>query len=89
MFANRFLSLAQRDGEKFDPLKLQKVLFLLRGWPLFFTGKPMLGEFVEAWEPGPVVPSVYHAFKQFGSRSITEPAVYVASDPKNAIMPGS
>jgi uncharacterized phage-associated protein len=79
--ANRFLALAQRDGEKLDHLKLQKLLYLLHGWSLFFTNNPMLREFVEAWEHGPVVPSVYHSFKQFGNRPITEPAVYVATDP--------
>jgi uncharacterized phage-associated protein len=81
VLANRFLSRAQRDGERLDHLKLQKLLFLLQGWSLVFAGRPIIRDSIEAWEYGPVIPSVYRTFKEFGNRPINEPAVWVATDP--------
>lgn len=36
--------------------------------------RPLLNEAIEAWQYGPVTPSLYHEFKAFGSGSITSKA---------------
>jgi len=69
--ANYFLELGRVDGIPIDPLKLQKLLYLAHGWHLATQGEPLLNEAIEAWPYGPVVPSVYHAFKHFGMKPIT------------------
>ncbi|HEV1995883.1 MAG TPA: type II toxin-antitoxin system antitoxin SocA domain-containing protein [Candidatus Acidoferrum sp.] len=72
--ANYFLDLASRDGVPIDPLKLQKLIYLAHGWSLVLLKKPLIKEPFEAWNYGPVVPSLYKAFQKFGASPITEHA---------------
>ncbi|MDP8989584.1 MAG: DUF4065 domain-containing protein [Acidobacteriota bacterium] len=55
-------------------MKLQKLVYYAHGWNLAISNVPLINECVEAWEYGPVIPSIYHAFKRFGSGDITEKA---------------
>jgi uncharacterized phage-associated protein len=54
------------------PMQLLKLTYLSHGWMLGLYGKPLLRESVEAWQYGPVIPTVYHTYKRFGGRSITD-----------------
>jgi uncharacterized phage-associated protein len=72
--ANYFLDLAQGSGTTISPMKIQKLVYYAHGWNLAISGVPLINEAVEAWEFGPVIPSIYHAFKKFGSGPITEKA---------------
>lgn len=36
-----------------------------------FTGEPLVNEKIQAWEFGPVIPSLYHEFKEFKNNPIT------------------
>ena len=51
-------------------LKLQKVLYFLQAQYLVSCNKKLFDDEIEAWGFGPVVPSVYHEYKIFGSASI-------------------
>lgn len=75
--ANEFLELAKKDGKKLTQMQLQKLVYFAYGWYLAITGKRLIDERVEAWGWGPVIPSIYQAFKRFGSSPITEPAAEV------------
>lgn len=55
-----------------DPMKLQKLLYFAHGWHLAITGKPLMDEHLEAWEYGPVVPSVYRSFRRYGAEPISD-----------------
>lgn len=68
--ANFFLDLAASKGEALSPMKLQKLVYYAHGWYAGYTSKPLIDEAVEAWQYGPVIPSLYHEFKQFGSAPI-------------------
>ncbi|MFZ4766221.1 MAG: Panacea domain-containing protein, partial [Roseimicrobium sp.] len=35
--------------------------------------EPLIGEPVQAWKYGPVIESIYHAYKIFGNRGIPDP----------------
>jgi len=72
--ANEFLRRGKRDGIDVDPLKLQKLVYLAHGWHLAFLGTPLIREAIEAWRYGPVVPSLYREFKEFGVSPITKEA---------------
>ncbi len=72
--ANEFLELAQGDGKKLTQMQLQKLVYFAYGWYLAITGKRLIDEQVEAWQWGPVIPSIYREFKRFGSSPITEQA---------------
>lgn len=69
--ANFFLDLAKASGESISPMKLQKLVYYAHGWYAGYTGQPLINEAVEAWQYGPVIPSLYHEFKQFGSTGIS------------------
>lgn len=63
------------------PMKLQKLVYFAHGWWLGVTGKPLIAEQVEAWQYGPVVPSLYEATKEFGNQPIPAPLLdYVVED---------
>lgn len=53
------------DGADYiSNLKLQKLLYYAQGTFLAITNSPLFGDAIEAWMHGPVVPSVYHAYKK-------------------------
>ncbi len=85
--ANYFLELAKKEHKDIDPLKLQKLVFIAHGWHLGIHEAPLVKERVEAWEWGPVIPSVYHAFKHFGRRPVTEPGEDAEWNPLGSIEP--
>lgn len=71
--ANCFLKFANEDGVPVFPMKMQKLVYLAQGWSLALRGEPLIKDRVEAWKYGPVVPNLYHAFKQY-DRGIKAPA---------------
>lgn len=72
--ANRFLELAERDHVFLTPLKLQKLVYLAHGWSLVLRGKPLINQRIEAWRYGPVIPTLYHEFKEFRGSAIQRKA---------------
>ena len=74
--ANYFLSRRkQRDLKPVTQMKLHKLVYFAHGWHLALTGKPLIDETLQAWDYGPVVPSLYHEFKHFRDKNITELAM--------------
>lgn len=58
-------------------LKLQKLLYIAHGTMLAAFGKPLLGTTFSAWKYGPVMESLYHDLKVFGSDSIKNSDFYI------------
>ena len=73
--ANYFLELAEKHNAELTPMKLQKLVYYAHGWNLAITQEPLINEQIEAWSYGPVIPSLYHEFKEFGNQAIDRPAV--------------
>ena len=72
--ANEFLDLSDQAERKLTQIEIQKLVYFAHGWNLALTDKPLIGEFIEAWRYGPVVRTLYDAFRKFGSEPITEKA---------------
>jgi len=69
-----FLSLVDDEvGDSLSNLKLQKLVYYAQGFHLALTGEPLFEDPLEAWEHGPVVPSLYRGFKQHGAEPIPAP----------------
>jgi uncharacterized phage-associated protein len=68
--ANTFLDIAESDGATLTNMKLQKLIYFAQGWALGTRGYPIVNEQAEAWQYGPVYPSVYHAFSSCGANPI-------------------
>lgn len=68
--------LAKQSGWSLSNLELQKILYLAHMFHLGRTGEPLVHGHFEAWDYGPVHPSLYHHLKVYGA------------DPVQNIFPG-
>ena len=59
--------LAERSGWSLTNLQLQKLLYISHMFHLGRTGQPLIQGKFEAWDYGPVHPSIYHSVKVFGA----------------------
>lgn len=69
------------DGRRVTLMQIIKLVYLADGWALALLGKPLSKHSPQAWQYGPVFPTVYKAFKRFGSGAITD----AASDPATGV----
>lgn len=84
--ANYFIELAQKEGKPIHLLGLIKRVYIAHGFALALLGRGLLDprfDKVEAWKYGPVIPSVYHSFKQYRVKSINEQTIVMVWDEKN------
>ena len=76
--ANYFVQKSLDGDKNLKPLKLMKLVYIAHGFMLAMLKKSVFDErfdHVEAWRLGPVIPSVYHSFKQYKNKPIEEKAV--------------
>jgi uncharacterized phage-associated protein len=52
-------------------MKVLKLVYYGHGWYLAIADSALIDEAVEAWQWGPVIPSIYRAFKEYGNSKIT------------------
>jgi uncharacterized phage-associated protein len=72
--ANFFLDKAEVADLALTPMKLIKLVYIGYGWYLALIGQKLFNENIEAWQHGPVIPSIYDEFKRFGSGRIKSKA---------------
>ena len=65
--ARYFLALTDPDDNDVSNLKLQKLCYYAQGLCSAMRGAPLFVDRIEAWDHGPVVPTLYHEYKQHGS----------------------
>jgi len=68
--AKYILQKRSAEGDSVTPMQLIKLVYIAQGFMLGKKGRPLLDESVEAWQYGPVVPSVYHAVKSYRSSPV-------------------
>lgn len=81
--ANYFIDLAQKEGKPIHLLGLVKRVYIAHGFSLALLGRGLLDsrfDKVEAWRYGPVIPSVYHSFKQYKNSPINTGTVVMEWD---------
>lgn len=73
--ANAFIQKAQ-DGQipSLTPMKLQKLMFFAQSWYLKRHRQRLIDDNFVRWQYGPVIPSVYYEFANFGANNIDQPA---------------
>lgn len=70
-------------------LRLQKILYFIQAYFLQIRREPCFSDPIEAWDFGPVVPSVYRRYKYFGAGEIIErepPTIRFESDEDRSII---
>lgn len=81
--ANYFIDLANSENKTITQLGLMKRVYIAHGFSLAINNKSLLDprfDTVEAWRYGPVIPCVYHSFKQYRANPITEKTVIMEWD---------
>ncbi|MDO3348699.1 Panacea domain-containing protein [Mycobacteroides abscessus] len=63
--ARWFVAWAENIDAEVSNLKLQKLLYYAQGHHMAVNGTPLFSDDLQAWAHGPVVPSVYHAYKKY------------------------
>ena len=58
------------SGELMTNMKLQKMFYYEQGFHLACFGTPLFEEDIEAWQYGPVVPTVYEHYKEHGGEGL-------------------
>ena len=64
--ANQIIDVAHANGQHMSIIRLLKFTYLTHGWTLAVADEPLVNEFVQAWDNGPVIPSIYYAFRPYG-----------------------
>lgn len=78
--ANYIVSQAVDRQNPVTPLKLQKLLYYVVAKYLQEQNELLIKEPIHKWQYGPVVESVYHAFKPHGSALINKPYAYLSEE---------
>ncbi|EGQ8953008.1 SocA family protein [Vibrio parahaemolyticus] len=68
--AKYFILLADENDEGISNLKLQKLVYYAQGFYLALNEETLFDADIEAWAHGPVVPELYHDYKDFGREAI-------------------
>ncbi len=69
--ANLILDWSDQCNISVTHMKLQKIVYFCHADFLVLFDAPLITQKFEAWEYGPVVPSLFNEFKSFGSERIT------------------
>ena len=86
--ANRLLDLADMLDMPLTHLSLQKLLYFSHGRYLISNRSPLVKELFEAWQYGPVLPSIYKALKHTGRDYVKERiAIRDISSGTRTVMP--
>ncbi len=64
--------IAAHPDVRLTNLSLQKVIYFLHGQYLLSTQTPLVSGYFEAWEFGPVHPTLYGALRHLGSRPVDQ-----------------
>nr|VFJ72940.1 MAG: Uncharacterized phage-associated protein [Candidatus Kentron sp. FW] len=85
--ANFFLDKAEEEGIPITQMKLQKLVYIGYGWCLAVLDVKLFDEHIGVWQHGPVIASLYHEFKRYGSHHIAEKSVKFDLDNKLTLEP--
>lgn len=69
--ANYFIALGLHENEDYmTNLRLNKLMYFAQACCLSMHGTPLFDEKIEAWDLGPVIPSIYRKYKHMEKRPI-------------------
>lgn len=80
--ARHIINYSNQAEQFLSVLKLQKIMYFVQAKFLISQGRPCFADNIEAWDFGPVVPSVLHEFLRFGLYSIPPVTHYFVDDEK-------
>lgn len=73
---NYFIRLAHARQQRVSIMHVLKLVYMAHGWTLALLDRPLINDRVEAWEYGPVIPSLYWAHRPDGIYDIQPLDIY-------------
>jgi len=70
--ADYFIECSKNEKIFLSNLSIQKLSYFAYGWIIATEDEKLFYDRIEAWQYGPVIPSLYHQLKQFGRGRITK-----------------
>ncbi len=71
--ADKIIRMSLEDETPITPMQVQKLAYFCHAWNLGLGYGPLFQDAVESWQYGPVIRALYHALKDCGRGSITQP----------------
>ncbi|EAE6189453.1 TPA: DUF4065 domain-containing protein [Listeria monocytogenes] len=68
--AGYIIDYCKEKNYELNNLKLQKLLYYAQAKFLVAKSRPLFKEDIEKWKLGPVVPEIYHLYKNYGAKNI-------------------
>jgi uncharacterized phage-associated protein len=81
IIAKELLIRASKEQKTLTPMQLIKLVYLAHAWMLAIYSRPLISEEIEAWQYGPVIPSLYHKIKEYKG----SPVEYINSEENDSI----
>lgn len=66
----------EETGELISNLKIQKLCYYAQGFSLAINNEPLFEDPIVCWQHGPVVPNLWHLFKEYGPGPIPAPVEF-------------
>ncbi len=70
--ANHLIDIADRHGDSMSIMRLLKLTYMTHGWTLAIFDEPLVNDYVQAWKYGPVIPTIYYAFRPNGVYNLSK-----------------
>ena len=71
--ANELIRRAHEAGRDITPIQVLKLAYYCHAWMLGLYHRPLLGQPVEAWRYGPIVPEIYRSLRRYGGHPVRWP----------------
>ena len=62
--ANRFIRFTRNDRRFVFVTAIMKQVYMAHGWTLALIDHPLIGDRIEAWRYGPLIPAIYYNFRE-------------------------
>ena len=69
---NFIIMYSEKSQDPLTNMRLNKFLYFAQGHSFKRLGRPLFDEDFKAWDYGPVIPEVYHQYKDLGKEAISE-----------------
>ena len=73
---NYFIRQAHSRRQQVSIMHVLKLVYMAHGWTLALLDRPLINDQVEAWEYGPVIPSLYWAHRPDGIYNVQPLEIY-------------
>ncbi|MFK3799943.1 MULTISPECIES: Panacea domain-containing protein [unclassified Pseudomonas] len=85
--ANYFIQKSFEKGVDVTPMKLIKLVYIAHGWHRGYFSESLIGDAVQAWKYGPVIPELYRKIKHHRRNPIDAsiPGYGIAGDANNPV----